>query len=100
MECILLPANMMRSNEYRRLQNVDKLFLIGIYSVHGNEALFHIDAKNAKQYIGKDVTKYGMHEKLRRLIDSGLIKVAAWENIGGTMSNVRMFEFLYPVEQN
>ena len=99
MEYVLLPADMMRSNEYRRLQNVDKLFLIGIYTVHGKESLFHVDAKNAKQYIGKDATKYGMHEKIQRLVDSGLIKIVHWENVKGTMRNVRMFEFLYPVEQ-
>lgn len=95
-----VPGEVMLHNEFRRLPSQDRLFLISLYMYHGKESRFQIEAKESCKYIGKDLTKYRFHQKIKTLVDSGLIKIADWENVKGTARNVRVFEFLYPVTGN
>lgn len=100
MEPFQVPVEVMLHNEFRRLPSQDRLFLISLYMYHGKDSSFPIEARESYKYVGKDLTKYRLHQKIKTLVDSGLIKIADWKNVKGTARNVRVFEFLYPVEHN
>jgi hypothetical protein len=91
-----LPVGLLAAREYRRLQNLDKLFLIALYALHGDCERFQIDTSDPVRYFGKDIVKYEFTRKISVLVQSGLIRAVGSAQWGPTRRQRRVFEFFYP----